>query len=52
VTDKAAVIGIPKYKIETFNCLEIAKTIGINSTRPTSKNSAIPIIKDAATTAH
>ena len=31
VTDKAEVIGMPRYRIETFNSLEMAKTIGINS---------------------
>ncbi|CJQ25213.1 Uncharacterised protein [Streptococcus pneumoniae] len=52
VTDKAAAIEIPRYKIETFNSLEIANTIGINNTNPTSKNNAIPIINEAVTTAH
>ncbi|CJI76798.1 Uncharacterised protein [Streptococcus pneumoniae] len=52
VTDSAATIGIPRNKIEIFNSLEIAKTIGINRTSPTSKNNAIPIMNEAMTTAH
>ena len=52
VTDNAVTIGSPNFNIDTFARLATVNTSGINSTRPTSKNSAIPTINAAINIAH
>ena len=52
VTDKAVTIGKPNLSGDTFARLAIVNTNGINNTKPTSKNNAIPTINAATNIAH
>ena len=49
VTDKAVTIGKPNLSGDTFARLAIVNTNGINKTKPTSKNNAIPTINPQLT---